>query len=62
MCRNLFFHVINFVAALKHSPSKRKSLSRPTRVHDDVDNSKCVYVFFYSIVFQMRFAFLIAFI
>jgi hypothetical protein len=30
-----------FVAALKHSPSKRKSLSRPLRPHEELDsNSK----------------------
>lgn len=33
------------VAALKHSPSKRKSLSRPLRPHDELDtNSKFISI------------------
>lgn len=34
-----------FVAALKHSPSKRKSLSRPLRAHEDCESKFFIFWF-----------------
>lgn len=41
------------VTALKHSPSKRKSLSRPLRAHEELDsNSKLLLFSFYWLCFR----------